>query len=88
MCICKLIPSAPSIVGATNAVGEGMGGMHFVPLPNSTDQSLMYEAFLWHTTFPPEVTECLLTQENPKGSITNGDLELTVTMAYHDVIAS
>ena len=38
--------------------------------------------------FPPEITGCLLTQENPQGSITNSDLELTATVVHHDVIAS
>ena len=31
---------------------------------------------------------CLLTWENPQGSITNSDLELTAAVAHHNMIAS
>ena len=36
MRIYELVPAASNVVGATNAAGEGMGGMHFVPLPKPT----------------------------------------------------
>ena len=88
MRICELVPAAPNIVGATNAAGEGMGGMCFAPLPNSTDKSPLHEALTWRSTFPPEIMGCLLTHENPHGFITNSDLELTATVAHHNVIAS
>ena len=88
MWIYKLVPAAPSIVGATDAVVEGMGGVHFVPLPNSTNKSPLYDSVIWCSTFPPEITGCLLTQENPQGSITKSDLELMATVAHHNMIAS
>ena len=88
MHIYELVPTEPSIVGATNAAGEGMGSVYFVPLPHSTDASPMYEAVLWRLTFPTKITTCLLMQQNPHGSITNSDLELTATVVHHDVIAA
>ena len=88
MRIYELVPAAPRVVGATDAAGEGVGGVCFAPLPNSTNESPLCEAVICHSTFPPEITGCLLTRENPQRSITNGDLELTATVAHHDVIAS
>ena len=43
---------------------------------------------MWRAQFPPEVTERLITWENPHGEITNSDLELAATIAHHDMIAA
>jgi hypothetical protein len=35
MCIAELVPaSLPATLGAQDAAGSGMGGVHFVPLPS------------------------------------------------------
>ena len=84
----ELVPSTPSIVGSTDTAGKGVGGVHFAPLPTSTNKHPLHNLHTWWSTFLTNVVDCLITQENPKGSITNSDLELTVMVAHHNVITS
>jgi hypothetical protein len=50
-CIAELIlADTPSTIGAQDAAGTGMGGVHFVPLPDGTIAPLM-----WRSPFPPAV---------------------------------
>ena len=86
--IYETVPTAPQIVGTTDALGIGMGGVFFVPTPWSTPRFPDYYPYLWRAEFPIEIQQRLLTYENPTGSITNSDLELAGTVAHHDVIAT
>ena len=36
--------------------------------------------------FPPHLQAALVTWENPKGTVTNSDLELAATIAHQDVL--
>jgi len=80
--IAELIPTEPSIVGACDAAGTGMGGVFFVP---SLDGSI--QPYLWRYAFPQTVQSQLVSFSQPNGSITNSDLELCGNVAHHDVIA-
>jgi hypothetical protein len=86
--IYETVPTSPQIVGTTDASGIGMGGVFFVPTPWSTPQFPDYFPFLWRAEFPDEIRQRLITHNNPNGSITNSDLELTGTVAHHDVITT
>ena len=85
--IYELFPSEVTYLGATDASGLGMGGVFFVPTPDSTPEAPDYESYLWQQKFPDFVRENLVTRENPKGTITNSDLEMAATVAHNDVVA-
>jgi hypothetical protein len=81
--IAELIPARhPATLGAQNASGLGMGGVHFVTLPNGDVQPL-----LWRSNFDDRVQNQLVTFANPTGTVTNSDLELAASVAQHDVLA-
>jgi hypothetical protein len=62
--IVELIPTRqPATIGAQDAAGSGMGGVHFVPLPDGTIQPL-----LWRSPFKPRITNQLVTFANPSGT--------------------
>ena len=82
--IAEVIPSPrPHTIGACDAAGSGMGGVHFV-----TDQHNRLHPILWRQSFPKHVTQQLVSFDNPKGRITNSDLELAGTLAHHDVLVA
>jgi hypothetical protein len=57
-----------------------MGGI-IMPPTNHTHPPLV-----WRLQFPTTVQRSLVTTENPKGSVTNSDLELAATVIQHDAI--
>ena len=61
--------------------GEGMGGAW---LPATTHNTL--EPIVWHHRFPPDITADLVSDSDPKGTVTNSDLELAGTVAHQDVL--
>jgi hypothetical protein len=81
--ISELVPSlTPATMGAQDAAGKGMGGVHFVPMPDGSIAPL-----LWRAPFPRSVQNRLITYANPTGTITNSDLEVSASIAHHDVLA-
>ena len=58
-----------------------MGGVHFFPSTNSEI------SILWRQPFPDWVSTQLLSFKNPKGSITNSDLELAGSIAQNNILA-
>jgi hypothetical protein len=81
--ISELVPSTtPATMGAQDAAGKGMGGVHFVPMPDGPIAPL-----LWRAQFPWSVQNCLVTYANPASTITNSELELSASIAQHDVLA-
>ena len=80
--IAELIPATPSVTGACDAAGTGMGGVFFF----STDDGP--RACLWRHRFPRAIRRHLSSFANPSGSITNSDLELCGNVAHHEVISS
>lgn len=85
--IYEIVPTDPHIIGTTDASGVGMGGVFFRPTYDSTADAPKYESYLWRAPFPDSVRQQLVTFDNPKGIITNSDLELAATVAQNDVIA-
>jgi hypothetical protein len=82
--IVELIPSSfPATIGAQDAAGPGMGGVHLVPMP---DGSIL--PMLWCLPFPPEVQRSLMYYANPTGNITSSDLELVASMAHHEILVT
>ena len=82
--LAELLPGTPSIYGACDAAGTGMGGVFFVPSADGTN----YDAFLWRTPFPHYIQSELVSYANPEGSINNSDLELCGNIAHHSVVAN
>ena len=85
----------PELLGAQDACGVGMGGVWF---PSSTkletrrvssaaESSAVSGPILWRAKFPKEISEELVTHENPKGRITNSDLELAAGVLQNDIAA-
>jgi len=77
-----LVPTAPATLGAADACGTGMGGfwvatdIHPQPFP----------PIIWRARFCPKVKAALVSSDNPKGSLTNSDLELAGYIAGHTLL--
>ena len=80
--ISEIIATQPSIIGACDAAGTGMGGVFFVP-----SKSGQIQPYLWRQPFSKLIQDQLVSFNNPNGTITNSDLELCGNVAHHDVIA-
>jgi hypothetical protein len=81
--IAEIIPaSEPATLGAQDAAETGMGGVHFIPLPDGFIQPL-----LWRSPFSSHVQSQLVSFSNPMGKITNSELELAASVAQHDILA-
>jgi hypothetical protein len=82
--IAELVPDVfPSTLGACDAAGSGMGGVHFIP---SEDKKII--PILWRQRFPTWITNRLVSFANPKGDINNSELELAGSVAQHDILAN
>ena len=70
-----------------------MGGVWFPPKQpallsiRSPHAHLLQHPCLWREQFPPELTKQLATFENPRGTITNSDLELTGSIVHDNILA-
>ena len=85
--IAELIPDAkPRTEGACDAAGDGIGGVHFIPLSSDVGDTNV-EPILWRHPFPQWVQNRLSSFRNPNGNITNSDLELAGSIAQHDILA-
>lgn len=87
--IAEIIPLLPSALGFHDASGEGAGGVWF---PSHTIGSRMrnrntLHPLLWRYKWPKDIVDNLVTEDNPKGTITNSDLELAGGLLHLDVIA-
>jgi hypothetical protein len=80
--IAELIPQDPSVIGTTDASGQGMGGVAFLNTP------LGLRPILWRHRYPKHIQSRLITFDNPRGSLSIGDLELSATVCHHDVITT
>ena len=76
----EIVPDLPVAVGTADASGRGMGGTW-----HAADPSL--SPLVWRETFPPHIQSELVSTANPRGSITNSDLELAGQMAHLDILA-
>jgi hypothetical protein len=69
------VPRCPTVLAATDAAKAGMGGF-WVSTPLQGPPSY----YAWRYPFPDTIKDALLMQQNPKGVITNSDLELAATI--------
>jgi hypothetical protein len=72
------VPNFPSGIGAIDATKLGMGGVWFVdgapPL-------------LWCAPFPSHIQAHLVSDQNPRGELSNSDSELAGVVAHQDILA-
>ena len=81
--IAELIPNPiPVSLGACDAAGMGMGGIHFIP-----DVTGSVTPVLWRHKFLEWVQHDLVSFDSPDGSINNSDLELAGSIAHNGVLA-
>jgi hypothetical protein len=74
--------SLSATLGAQDAAGSGIGGIHFFPLLSGEVQPL-----IWRVPFSCEVHTRLITFSNPAGTITNINLELAASVTHHGILA-
>ena len=82
--IAELVPAdIPDTIGACDAAGTGMGGVHFFV----NDKGEMVP-LLWRKPFSASIRRRLVSFNNPTGDITNSDLEAVAYVAHNDVLVS
>ena len=79
--LAELVPTAPSDIGACDACQVGMGGVWFDALDDRTPP------ILWRQRFPVHVANDLVTSDNPLGSLSISDFELTGVIAHKAVLS-
>jgi hypothetical protein len=93
----ELVPLTPTIHGNHDASGYGMGGVWY-PTPTAVGRSVRMRTspngrrrrqhravpVVWRMRFPANITARLVTRENPKGDITNTDLELVGSVMHQE----
>jgi hypothetical protein len=77
-----LVPAAPEAVGASDACAEGMGGFW---LPTSL-HTKPFQHFVWRARFPSHLAHRLVSAQNPRGTVTNSDLELASFIVGHAIL--
>jgi hypothetical protein len=77
----EIAPDTPAALGACDAAGPGMGGVWLAATTQSTLSPL-----LWRAPFPSEIQARLVSDKNPRGDITNSDLELAGTIGHQDIL--
>jgi hypothetical protein len=95
----EIVPQAdPELLGAQDASDEGMGGIWFPALTELLERPATGSAaksstnngagpLLWRAKFDADITRDLVSYDNPRGTITNSDLELAAAIVQHDVAA-
>ena len=69
----ELVPQAISDVGHMDASGIGAGGV-LMSVKGA------YRNTVWRVEWPEEISKEVVSDRNPKGSITNSDLEMAALM--------
>jgi hypothetical protein len=83
MRIAGIIPKEhPDTLGSQDYITMDMGGVHFVP-----HMADMVPPLLWRCPFPEDIPYWLVAFNNRIGDINNIELELTESVAQHDVLA-
>jgi hypothetical protein len=75
----KLVPDPPLYVAYHNAAAEGAGEVWFSLIDNM-------QPLLWRITFPRDITDSVISEDNPDGLITNSDLELAAEVLAVGII--
>ena len=72
----ELVPLVPTLHGCHDAAGHGAGGVLFPTTQSVSRNSHKLHPIVWRMPFAHAITDSLVTQRNPHGSLTNTDLEL------------
>ena len=91
--LAEVVLTPPIYFGAMDASKLGMGGVWFpprTPLPPFSIQppvsARLKHPILWRSPFPASVQSQLVSMDNPRGKVTNSDLELAGSIAHDDVL--
>ena len=76
--LAEIIPQEPTLLGTTDAAKAGMGGVFY---------DSQGKPYLWRFPFPEDIQRDLVSYDNPKGSITNSDLEQAGILAQTALMA-
>ena len=80
----ELVPLSPTLIGTHDASGHGAGGI-WLPSESAIPRThLENHPIVWRMPFPASITRDLASFENPKGPITNSDLELAGSLLHHE----
>ena len=84
----EIIPLQPSLLGDHDASKEGAGGI-WIPSShiNMREPHSSQKAILWRTEWPEDIKKCLVSDQNPNGTITINDLELAGGLLHLDAAA-
>jgi hypothetical protein len=77
----EIVDTFPAAYGAADASGAGMGGVWL-----SHDET--HQPLIWRSAFPLHIQRCLVSWDNPSGSISNSDLELCAQLASQAILLS
>jgi hypothetical protein len=69
MCCCKLVAGWTNFIGVVDASSHGVGGVIIGELSECLP-------VVFRLQWPPDITANVISEANPKGTITNSDLEL------------
>jgi hypothetical protein len=83
--IAELLPTDPAFVGACDAAKSGLGGV-WLPPKIPSEHTPSHPPLLWRWPVPDRLQALLISEANPKGTITNSDLELAGTLAQEDIL--
>ena len=69
----EIVPQPPDYIGLCDASGFGAGGVWF-----GGEKGL--DPVIWRVDFPKQIRDALVSDANPKGTLTNSDLEMAGTL--------
>jgi hypothetical protein len=87
--LAEVIPLPPMAEGPHNASGTGTGGIWFPgPLLRASNGYDLSTLVVWRHRWPQQVISRLVTDSNPRGSITNSDLELAGGLLHLNALSN
>lgn len=78
--VAEIVESSPEFVGHCDACATGAGGVWF--------SEHLSQPLVWRVHFPPVISEDVVSDNNPDGSITNSDLELAGVLLHQFALQS
>ena len=85
--IAELIPLLSAAEGHHDASGKGAGGVWFLSPDLIPRQGFDSRPLIWRLEWPTFITEQLVTDSNPQGTISNSDLELAGGLLHLEAIS-